>query len=698
MAAIQGFCSSFYLSYSQRNRFFRAHATVFLSLALLAHSATVKAQTPFLEHSTPGKEAPLKEELELMKEEESVTIASRYEEPISQAPANVYVITDEDIRQSGAIDLPTLLRRVPGLDIMQMTGADFNVAVRGNNQTFARRMLVMVDGRSIYIDQLGFVFWKALPVTLPEIKRIEVLKGPASAVYGFNAVDGVINIITKSPEEIKGTTMQVGAGEYGTISSAAIHAGVHGKLGYRLSYGHDQTNQWSNRDALAYRSNLFNGQADYAFSSNSRIQFSGGIIDANRFDGPIDVLNKNQTSPVQTYARTVFQHHDFLVSAYWNGVHDNPQYVPSPPGTNLLQFTDPSGSPRTYVVGNTYNIDVQNAWRPTQGHRLVYGVNYRRIDLRSGVASQYTEEDRLGFFVQDEWIPISPLTVVAGVRYDLDTFINPTVSPRVALIYSPVEGHTIRLSYSVAYRPPTAFEERLTGQVVTTLPPPVPSPPPLQVGPSPNLEPEKFESYELAYQGWFWNHRLRVRSSAYFNHLTDVIFIQASGALASRANSPGVADFYGGDIGAEVLATTWLSGFVNYSYQQIGQSLTDLARRGTPHSKVNVGLRAMWDNGLSAEANYYYVGAADYPLGTAFNTLAQFFPPGVPVPQERVPSYNLLNGRIGFRFWQQRASAGYLREAEVAASIFNALNDKHKEHPIGETIGSRAMGWVTVRF
>ncbi|HSE57242.1 MAG TPA: TonB-dependent receptor, partial [Nitrospiraceae bacterium] len=100
----------------------------------------------------------------------------------------------------------------------------------------------------------------------------------------------------------------------------------------------------------------------------------------------------------------------------------------------------------------------------------------------------------------------------------------------------------------------------------------------------------------------------------------------------------------------------------------------------------------------SAETTFYYVGAADYPLGTAFASLAQFFPTGIPVPQERVPSYNLLNIRIGYRFWQQRASAGYLREAEVAASIFNALNDKHKEHPVGETIGSRAMGWLTIRY
>jgi outer membrane receptor for ferrienterochelin and colicin len=151
------------------------------------------------EATLPQPTLALLEELQLIKEEEGVSIASRYDQPISQAACNVYVITDEDIRQSGAPNLPTVLRRIPGMEVMQMTSADFNISVRGDNQTNANKLLVMVDGHSIYIDVQGTVFWKLLPVTLPEIKRIEVLKGPASAAWGFNAFDGVVNIITKSP-------------------------------------------------------------------------------------------------------------------------------------------------------------------------------------------------------------------------------------------------------------------------------------------------------------------------------------------------------------------------------------------------------------------------------------------------------------------------------------------------------------------
>ena len=173
------------------------------ALLTVGLAAPVHAETHPEAVSPPAVEAPHVEELELMKEEESVGITSRYEQPVSQAPLNVYVITEEDIRQSGAIDVPTLLRRIPGMEVMQMNGADFNVNVRGDNQPNANKLLVMVDGRSIYIDFQGQVIWKLLSVTLPEIKRIEILKGPASAEWGFDAFDSVINIITKSPEEMK---------------------------------------------------------------------------------------------------------------------------------------------------------------------------------------------------------------------------------------------------------------------------------------------------------------------------------------------------------------------------------------------------------------------------------------------------------------------------------------------------------------
>jgi len=267
------------------------------------------------------EEAGLEEELKFLREEE-VSIAVRHEQPISHAPQNVYVITEEDLRN--ARDLPTVLRRIPGIEVMQVTGADFNVSARGDNQLRANKMLVLVDGRSIYLDVQGEVLWKMIPVTLPEIKRIEVLKGPASVLYGFNAFDGVINIITKSPEEMKGTTLQFGGGEFGTLIGSAIQAGVIGKFGYRLSFGHDQNNQWNNRDALAFRSNKFNIQTEYALSGLSRITVSGGFNDSNRYDGPIADTVRISQKPGIAYVNAVYERPNFFIRGWWTG-YNQPQ-------------------------------------------------------------------------------------------------------------------------------------------------------------------------------------------------------------------------------------------------------------------------------------------------------------------------------------------------------------------------------------
>lgn len=213
------------------------------------------------------------------------------------------------------------------------------------------------------------------------------------------------------------------------------------------------------------------------------------------------------------------------------------------------------------------------------------------------------------------------------------------------------------------------------------------------------LAPEQIVSYEVGYQGWYWKHRVRARADLFFNHLSDLIGSRITPSGTSQfVNDQGTADIYGGEAGIEVLATRWLSGFANYSYEEIGQNFIGTVRRGAPRSKISAGLRAELENGFSSEVSYYYVGSAIYPIAESFTTLANIPTTGVVAPSGRIGSYNLLNMRAGYRFWQQKAAAGYMRDAEVAVSVFNALNDEHKEHPLGDTIGRRVMGWLTVRF
>jgi iron complex outermembrane recepter protein len=661
--------------------------------ALLTASLTslAQAETPALEPVDPKVTSRLSQELELIKEEETVSIASRYEQPISQAPSNVYVITDEDIRHSGATDIPTVLRRVPGLDIMQVTGADFNVSARGDNQLFSNKMLVMVDGRSIYIDGQGLVFWKSLPVTLPEIKRIEVLKGPASVVYGFNAFDGVINIITKSAQELRGTTLQFGGGELGTLSSAAIHAGTVGQLDYRLSAGRDQNQQWRDRDALAFRSHKFNAQTQYNFSNDGVLRVAGGFIDTNRFDGPVSNLQISDSQFNQGFSDLQYQYHNFSIRGWWQGNDIPVDSATHPLLARFVRQTNAQLGNDLSFTTQTYNLESQHSLALSSTNTLTYGVNYRYNSVDGSAVSRLGREDRLGIHVQDEWKLHPALTAVAGIRYDLHSRITGTWSPRVALIYALTPDHTFRVSGSVAYRPPTIFEGNLDVRILPTTPPLFE---PLPLVGSQQLSPEQIISYEVGYQGWWWNHRLRTRLDVFYNHLSDLINFQTVGTTRTLING-GDADIYGAEGGIEILAASWLSGFANISYQKIGQTFTGVFRRGGPDFKANVGVRGEWDKGLSAEGSVNYVDGSTYPLIEFFQRLAPVLPTQT---SSTVDSYTLLHLRGAYKFWQEKSAAGYMRDAEVAISAYNSLNDTHKEHPLGDTIGSRVMGWLTVRY
>ncbi len=637
----------------------------------------------------------IQEDLDFLKEE-TVSIAAAHEQPISEAPSNVYVITAEDIRHSGATDIPTILRRIPGMEVIQTTGADYNVSARGNNQARANKLLVLVDGRSIYLDIQGEVLWKAIPVTLPEIKQIEVLKGPASALYGFNAFDGVINIITKSPEELKGGIVQFGGGELGTITSSAIYAGKHKDLGYRLSAGWDKSQQWQNSDALAYRAYKFNVQTHWNLQEDAQIKLQGGYLNSNRYDGPaVDTLRINQ-EPSIGHAGIGFHKSNFFLRTWWTRVDQDSDIETFPTLIPFFQVSDKNGSQKRSQTWNSYNIESQHALEFGNITKIIYGLNFRHNSFSSNFLKNSIQENRLGFYVQDELNITPKFIVTTGLRLDLHTEINPTYSPRVALVYRPETDHTLRTSFGIAYRPPTVFETATDsrGSVFPFGCPPtcfVVSSSALKG--SDNLRPEKIIATEVGYQGWFFKHRLRLRIDLFYNHISNIIQQGGPTGQLSFINSRKV-DIYGGEAGLEFLIMPWLTGFANYSFQDINQQTpiasTTLDRREGPQSKANGGLRAEWDNGINGEMVLHYVGATTSPLNPFFTTASN--PPfnGSPPLDNRIGSYFLLNLRGAYRFWNDHA--------EIAVTSFNSFNDRHKEHPTGDTIKNRVMGWLTIKY
>ena len=274
------------------------------------------------------------------------------------------------------------------------------------------------------------------------------------------------------------------------------------------------------------------------------------------------------------------------------------------------------------------------------------------------------------------------LRLVAGLRYDLHSEISNTFSPRLAIIYQLAPDHSIRSALSLGYRPPTLLESHQDTLVIPNFLAPTAT----ISGPT-NLDPEQIIAYDLDYQGWFFRHRLRTRLGVFYNHISDLINIRPITPFENEFVNGEKADIFGGEGGVEFWATPWLSGFFNAVYQEIGQTNKGRQVRGAPLWKFNVGLRGEWENGLNGELVFHHVGGATFPIDPAFTTLA---PLGADVPDGRVESYNLVNIRAGWRFWQE--------QAELAITAYNALNDRHREHPLGQKVGSRVMGWLTIRL
>ncbi len=172
-----------------------------------------------------------------------MTASKQAQSPL-YAPNSTSIITEQDIRLSGITKIPELLRRLAGVDVMDPTAAQPEVSIRGFNQRLSNKVLVLVDGRSVYVDLLGSTFWPALSIGVEDIDRIEVVRGPGSALYGADAFNGVINIITRTPGQGR-SGARAGYGEQGETHASAWATGRDGDTAWRLSVGYDYRPVWS---------------------------------------------------------------------------------------------------------------------------------------------------------------------------------------------------------------------------------------------------------------------------------------------------------------------------------------------------------------------------------------------------------------------------------------------------------------------
>src|SRR5262249_24652667 len=176
--------------------------------------------------------------------QETVVTASRNAQSPLDSPNSTTIITRQDIQLSGITRIPELLRRVAGADVMEITGGDTNVSLRGFNSRLANKLLVLVNGRPVYNDLLGSTLWESLTIDVDQIERIEVVRGPGSALYGADAFTGVVNIITIAPGEGK-PGARFGYGDHNQAYGSAWVSGREGDFAYRASAGYTRNPRWT---------------------------------------------------------------------------------------------------------------------------------------------------------------------------------------------------------------------------------------------------------------------------------------------------------------------------------------------------------------------------------------------------------------------------------------------------------------------
>jgi iron complex outermembrane receptor protein len=668
-------------------------------------------------------------------EETVVVSASRSDQKLVDAPATMSVILAQTIENAPTRNFAELLRSVPGLNITQVSARDINVTSRGATGTLATGQLALLDGRSLYQDFFGFVMWDFLPVNLNEIKQVEVIRGPASAVWGANAVNGVVNVITKSPREMPGTSVTFGFGTFDrSVNGREADAGalvyfsgthaqaINDRWAFKLSGG------GYSQDALARPTGVIpgspgttypaftntgttqpklDGRLDYDFEDGRRLSFSGGFAGTEGIMhtgiGPFDI----NTGSTMGYGKVNFVRKGFRASAFTNVLDGN--------ASNLLT-RDINFRPIGFdFQTSTYDIELSNVNAVARRHVLSYGGNFRYNKFDLSLAPDGDDRKEFGVYGQDE-IFLSPhFRWVIGGRVDRFDFLDDFVfSPRTTFMIKPREDQTFRVSYNRAYRSPSVINNFLDVTVVEPVNLGLFSPAlagriyplPIQSVGNPDLKEQSLDAYEVGYTGIVKN-RATISAAFYVNRTkNDIFFTELTGQRYTAQRPPPGWPLPPGVI-ALIPGASFPARFTYLNFGKVTQRGLELGVDGAVNRHLNVYANYSWQG--EPEPDGFDISELNLPAENRFNV-------GVSLSYQRFLG-NLSVSYSGDAFWQDVLDARFHGATEAytlinggaglrwfgdqlttSLKVINLANDDVQQHVFGDVLKRQVIGELRVVF
>lgn len=623
---------------------------------------------------------------------ESVTSVSKKHTTVNQSPAAVAVVMQDDIRRLGVTTIPEALRLVPGVDVARISANQWAVSSRGFNSQFARSLLVMMDGRTLYTPAFAGVFWDVADTVMEDIDRIEVIRGPGATLWGANAVNGVINILTKSARETQGLLLSTTEGSEERFSGTARYGGQLGQDFFYRAYvkrfvrdglvdntGADARDDWDmwqsgfRTDWLTSPENAFTFQGDYYTATTRQnhreIQFTPPFVREQLFE---------------------YDHHGVNVIGRWT--HNF-----SPTSQLSLQaFFDHSlhEGRNSDETRDTTDLDFQHRFAVGARHDIVWGLGYRNnaeyktssVNLQWAAARHSAHFHTA--FVQDEIALVrDALKLIAGVKFERHEVIGLETQPGLRLLWMPTAHQTLWAGASRAARTPSGFETgaRLNNAVFQ----PAPSGPLMEsarVG-NPDLTSEELRAFELGYRfepGSRWSLDL----ATFYNQYRDLIGsvpqpnrFEATPVphilIPLLAANNDAANTWGAELAIQWRASDHWRLSADYSWLKTNMRL-DKAREGdSPQHQAH--LRS------------YLTLAPRWELNTSLSYVSQLF---TSISRQHIPAYTQLD--VGLT-WRPTTSL------ELGVWGRNLLDGHHQEYASLQTsfrteIPRSFLGRITWRY